>query len=1249
MVKKFVTITSLIALTLSLFSIQPDVSHAAPITDANSSIFGPNVYVFDPSMPASDIQNAADTIFAAQEKSEFGSGRYALLFKPGTYNANVRVGFYTQVAGLGRNPDDVTINGGVNADAKWDNGNATRNFWRSVENLAVNPLDLTKTPAVPKDAQWAVSQAAPMRRVHIKGNLLLFDFDANWNAGWASGGYIADSVVDGKITPASQQQFLSRNNQYGQWTNGVWNMVFVGDANPPAGTFPKEPYTVVDKTPVIKEKPYLYVNGSGDFEVFVPSLQTDKKNVSWAGGSTPGTSLPISTFYVAKPDVSSAADINAALGQGKNVIFTPGYYHLDDTIRVTKPDTVVMGLGYASLVPEQGKPAMTVADVDGVNISSLLFLAGQQKSSTLLEVGTAGSSKDHTGNPILLSDLFFGVGGMVAGTADVGLQINSKNVIGDHFWIWRADHGAGASWNTNVSKNGLVVDGDDATIYGLFNEHHEEYQTVWNGNGGRLYFYQSEIPYDPPSQGVWMSHNGTVNGYASYKVADSVTSHEAWGLGVYSFFRDAPVKLESAIEVPNVSGVKIHHATTIWLSGKDGSEITHVINGAGGRVYANSPSDAMRQTISEYVGGDTQAPSVPGGLQAIAVSDKRVDLSWTASNDNVGVESYDIYRNGTKVGSTFVTSYSDTGLKANTTYSYTVAARDSAGNQSAQSDPAAATTLKEYISYNQIGWTASASDGSNPGNMLDGNMSTKWTTGKPMVPGQYFTVDMKSAKRFSRVVLRLNQGDNDYARGYEVYVSNDGTDWGNPIASGAGTSSVITVDLANPQTARYIKVVQTGRASAWWAVSEFGVYTDTEKSLDRNGWTAVTNPNTNNTSVLFDGSMSTRWSSGTSMVPGQSITIDMQKVQIFNKIVMDSTGSNNDYARSYKIYVSNDGQSWGELIVTETATGPFIVSDFANQTARYIKIEQTGTNSSWWSIYELYVYKDGSTPVQVSNIEVSGANGANSITTKGGTLQMNAIVTPAYADDVTLTWAVYNADGSPTDKATITANGLLAAVKSGSVKVVATANDGSGITGSATITISGQQPVVGIKVSGANGATAITSKGGTLQMMAEVLPADADDKTVTWSVTNADGSPTDNATISADGLLAALNDGQVKVVATANDGSGVSGSVLISISGQNKPVSSIKIIAEGGADKIRTKGGTLQLYAEILPADARNLTVIWSVTDPDGSPTDKAEISSTGLLRALKNGAVKITATTADGSGVKGEIKIVLNGQQGKD
>ncbi|WP_238881612.1 discoidin domain-containing protein [Clostridium sp. YIM B02551] len=560
--------------------------------------FGPNVKIFDPSMSSASIQSTVDTIFNQMQSNQFGSERYALLFKPGSYNANVNVGFYTSVYGLGQMPDDVSITGAVRCEADWMNGNATCNFWRSVENLSVSPTYVSNNLTTAGTLTWAVSQAAPMRRVHIKGGLSLWDpYGTNYDGAWSSGGFISDSKVDGTISSGSQQQFLTRNSQMGSWNGGNWNMVFVGNNGAPTNdsSFPSVPNTVVNQTPVVREKPFLTIDSNGKYSVFVPALKSNSQGISWANGMGQGTSMSIDQFYIARSDRDTAASINAALNQGKNLIFTPGVYHLSDSIKVNNPNTVILGLGLATLVPDNGTAAMTVADVDGVNISGLLFDAGKNNSATLLEVGPTGSTQNHSTNPTSLSDLFFRVGGAAVGKADVSLKINSNNVIGDNFWVWRADHGVdGVGWTINTTKNGVVVNGNDVTIYGLFVEHFHEYQTLWNGNGGRVYFYQSEMPYDVPNQASWMSHNGTVNGYASYKVADNVTTHQLYGSGIYSYFRDAVVSANTGIEVPTTSGVKVHHACSVYLTGN--GEITHVVNNTGAAAKAGS----TRQTVTDY-------------------------------------------------------------------------------------------------------------------------------------------------------------------------------------------------------------------------------------------------------------------------------------------------------------------------------------------------------------------------------------------------------------------------------------------------------------------------------------------------------------------------------------------------------------------------------------------------------------------------------------------------------------------------
>jgi hypothetical protein len=553
----------------------PSTACGGPLTPGGPAPdFGPNVLVFDPSMPASQIQDTLDGVYAQQDAAQFGTGRYAYFFKPGQYALDVQVGFYTQVIGLGTSPDDVTITGAVRAKADWlGNDNATCNFWRGAENFAV-------VPAQAIDAGvdvWAVSQGTAMRRAHVKGTLVLDD-----SGGWSSGGFIADSKIDTQVQSGSQQQFLTRNVDLTSWQGSNWNMVFVGDGQAPSSSWPSPPFTTVATTPRVREKPFLYLDANGDYLVMVPALTQGTQGSSWSSGAPaapPGNAVSIDRFYLARPGTDTAASLNAALGQGKHLLFTPGIYHLESALSVSRPGTIVMGLGLATLVPDNGDAILSIADVDGVTVAGLLLEAGAQSSPTLLQVGDAASSADHSQDPTALFDVHCRIGGADVGTAASCVTLDSNDVLVDNTWLWRADHGAGAAWSVNRSDNGLIVNGARVTIYGLFVEHFQQYQTLWNGEGGAVYFYQSELPYDPPDQAAWQAAPG-VDGWASYKVADAVSTHHAEGLGVYSVF-DNPVQEDDAIETPTASGVVMHHMVTVSLAA---GAIEHIIDGTGGTV-----------------------------------------------------------------------------------------------------------------------------------------------------------------------------------------------------------------------------------------------------------------------------------------------------------------------------------------------------------------------------------------------------------------------------------------------------------------------------------------------------------------------------------------------------------------------------------------------------------------------------------------------------------------------------------------
>lgn len=538
---------------------------------------GKNVFLFDPQMNMKDIQTLIDTIYSKQASrgSEFNENRFAFLFKPGKYNLDIKVGYYMHIIGLGENPEDVVITGAVRSKST-RNGNVLTNFWREAENLTVIP---TTEPA----NVWGVSQAAALRRIYIKGDLQLHD------KGYASGGFLADSKIDGTVMAGGQQQWFSRNTELQKWTGGAWNIMFMGVLSSPASNWPKGPITTLEKTPAIREKPYLIIK-EGKLYVKIPDIKLNSSGPSWLNGYKDKKTVSLEKFFIVKQGCI-ADSINLALQKGKNLLFTPGIYKLDKNIKVTRPGTIIIGLGMATLLPSNDNLVMEVSDIDNVTICGLIFEAGKNHSETLLQVGKPDSHKNHANTPTLLSDVFFRVGGATEGSATSCLTINSNNVCVDHVWLWRADHGNGVGWNKNKCANGLIVNGDNVLIYGLFNEHFQEYQTLWNGNHGRLYFYQSEMPYDPSNIDAWKHDD--IGGYASYKVSDKVTAHEAWGLGIYCYFPSLPVIMNNAIEVPQKTEKDIHHKMIYWLNGNKESKILNIINDKGGSVTFSNKSSRM--------------------------------------------------------------------------------------------------------------------------------------------------------------------------------------------------------------------------------------------------------------------------------------------------------------------------------------------------------------------------------------------------------------------------------------------------------------------------------------------------------------------------------------------------------------------------------------------------------------------------------------------------------------------------------
>jgi len=545
----------------------------------------------------------------------FVEDRSAILFAPGVYHGiDVQIGYYVQLAGLGARAEDVVFKDcefGPYCPAlrKWEligghPGLSLDTFWRVAENY--------KTEA--KNGQlWAVSQAAPIRRVHVVGDLNLHDAGAQ-----ASGGHMANCIVEGNLSFGSQQQWCSRSvTMNGGHDFTVYSSVFVDCVGGPKESFlqPKDgnlhTAVTVDVPNVTVEKPFVVMKeDKKTFELRVPSPRFPKDGQA-NGADLIGTNDDVRDFTNVRiavsnnpedgqPDLDVANKINHALKEGKDIILSPGMYHLSKPLEVIANNQVILGLGLATLVaPKDGSPCIKVsANTEGVRLAGMMFEASnipdkkdRNFTSSFIEFGEEGRSDDgNPENPGVLTDIFARVGGSSLDrsvSTDVMIRIHSGNVLGDNLWLWRADHVALADGEpanvdgldyhqTTVGEvpvgTGLVVTGNDVTIHGLAVEHTTEHQVIWKGNKGNVQFYQCELPYD-------VNEDFGTHGYRGYKV-EAASHHTAGGAGVYSNFRDFSVPVKTAIEHPSSDHINFVNPFTLYLNNK--GTMQSVVNGNGG-------------------------------------------------------------------------------------------------------------------------------------------------------------------------------------------------------------------------------------------------------------------------------------------------------------------------------------------------------------------------------------------------------------------------------------------------------------------------------------------------------------------------------------------------------------------------------------------------------------------------------------------------------------------------------------------
>jgi hypothetical protein len=462
-------------------------------------------------MPQAQIQSDLNAIATQQVPvgSQFDSQRYAIFYEPGTYGSAAdplvfQVGYHTQVAGLGAMPRDTVVNGAIDVFNNLCGGgscNADDNFWRSLSNLTLN-VDLpTSTP----------DYAPPAVDTYGAG----CDNSAEmWAASQATP--IRRAIINGSVVTGVE---------------GAPAPVFTGQC---------QQNTVLSTSPVTEEEPFLYTDSGGGFR----------------GGRHRSRQVPAAVVVLHRDSGHAGPADQPGARIRENLVLTPGVYNLGQPIVVSRPDTVVLGQGFATLVPQRGNAALVVLPGTGVKVSGLIVDAGPVNSRVLVSVGTPGQPEPRAAdNPDLIQDVFFRIGGAetTATSATVSLLDNASGSIIDDVWAWRADHGNDVGWTANTGDTGLVVTGDDVTAYGLAVEHYQKSEVVWTGQGGTDVFFQNELPYDPPSQAAWMK---------------------------------SPTQ------------VRFHNVFDLWIAGSGG--LNSVINGTGGPATDTTDANHAPVDVTSY-------------------------------------------------------------------------------------------------------------------------------------------------------------------------------------------------------------------------------------------------------------------------------------------------------------------------------------------------------------------------------------------------------------------------------------------------------------------------------------------------------------------------------------------------------------------------------------------------------------------------------------------------------------------------
>ena len=409
---------------------------------------------------------------------------------------------------------------------------------------------------------------------------------------YASGGFIADSNLP-FVVNGSQQQWLTRNSAVGRLDQRRLEpgLLRASSAHP---TTPASRTRRTRRSTRPRSAARSRTCSSTQRAATTSACRRRRpttSGISWGDGETRDAASRSRDFFIATPH-DSVKQINNALARGKHLLLTPGVYDIDRTIEVKRADTVVLGMGHATLTAVGGAVPLEVADAAGIIVAGVTIDAGTisrrcccRSARRTAAPEARPEQPDHAQRRVLPRR-------RPARRQDhaLALEVNSDNVLIDHTWVWRADHGIEGftrrngdteRWNTNIGTNGVIVNGDERDRDRPVRRALPAVQHRLERRERPRILYQNELPYDPPTQADWTQPDGTL-GYPGYKVADQVTTHSLYGAGVYVFNQNNPsILTENGFEVPETPGraAAPHH---------DGQPragtIEHVVNDIGGQV-----------------------------------------------------------------------------------------------------------------------------------------------------------------------------------------------------------------------------------------------------------------------------------------------------------------------------------------------------------------------------------------------------------------------------------------------------------------------------------------------------------------------------------------------------------------------------------------------------------------------------------------------------------------------------------------